>query len=83
MGLFKMDIASLIDLPGVKVVDVTRDNKGRVFIMVETTELSTPCRVCRKPLTKRHGCDREIKLRHLPVFGNPTYIIYKPHRYIC
>jgi len=39
--------------------------------------------VCHKELTKRHGCCEARKLRHLDAFGKPTYIIYKPHRYIC
>ncbi len=77
-----MDIADLIHLQDSKVVDVSMD-KHDVLITVETTELSVACRVCGKRLNKRHGCDQERKLRHLSILGNPTYIIYKPHRYIC
>lgn len=72
-----------VDLPGVKVIDVKRNNQGQLFITVQTTEKSVPCRQCGKQLTQKHGCDKERTLKHLPVFGNPTYIIYKPHRYIC
>ena len=54
-----------------------------MHITIETTEQSTACRLCGKELKKCHGCDKQRKVRHLPVFGKPTYIIYKPHSYIC
>ena len=78
-----MEIADLIDLSNIKVTSVIRNANGHLHIRVETTESSVACRSCGKQITKRHGCDRERKLRHLPVFDNPTYIIYTPHRYIC
>ena len=41
----------------------------------------------QKKIYKRHGVDRERRLRHLPLFGDHTFIhtfiIYCPHRYIC
>ena len=78
-----MDLLDLINLPETKVTDVTKTKYNEVHITIETTEQSTECRLCGKELTTSHGYDRERKLRHLPVFGRPTYIIYKPHRYIC
>ena len=77
-----MDIADLIDLQDSKVVDVILD-KHDILITVETTESSVACHVCGKQLTKRHGYDQERKLRHLSILGKQTYIVYKPHRYIC
>jgi len=77
-----MDVADLIDLQASKVVDVRLD-KHDIIITIETTESSVVCRVCGKQLTKRHGSDKERKLRHLSILGKQTYIIYKPHRYIC
>lgn len=77
-----MDVADLINLQDSKVVDVILD-KNDVIIKIETTESSVACRVCGKQLTKRHGSDQERKLRHLSILGKRTYIIYKPHRYIC
>ena len=32
---------------------------------------------------KPHGHDREICLKHLPVFGRDTYVIIQPPRYQC
>lgn len=71
------------NLPSVKVTDVTTNTDSDIIITVETTETSTPCRLCGKQLTKRHGCDKPRTLRHTSVFATPTYIVYKPHRYIC
>jgi transposase len=63
-------------------MDVRLD-KQDVIIKIETTESSVACHVCGKQLTKRHGSDQERKLRHLSILGKKTFIIYKPHRYIC
>ncbi len=77
-----MDVADLINLQDSKVVEVRLD-KHDVIITIETIESSVACRVCGKELSKRHGSDKERKLRHLSILGKRTYIIYKPHRYIC
>jgi len=79
---FRMDVADLINLQDSKVIDVRLD-KHDVIITIETIESSVACRLCGKWLTKHHGSDQERKLRHLPILGKRTYIIYKPHRYIC
>ena len=78
-----MDLSQLVDLPNTIVNDAVKNKQGDIFITVETTESSVTCRICKKKITCRHGYDKERKLRHLPVFGRPTFIIYKPHRYIC
>lgn len=78
-----MDLLDLINLPDITVTDVAKTKYNEVFITIETNETSTPCRVCGKEIKARHGCDKECKIRHLPVFGHPTFIIYQPHRYIC
>jgi transposase len=78
-----MDIAAIIDLSDITITEVTKNEMEHLFITVETTESSIPCHKCGKELKKRHGSDSERCLRHLHVFGKPTHIIYKPHRYIC
>ena len=72
-----------IDLPGIEIQKVEEDKRGNVLITVTTTEGSLPCRKCGKALTKRHGNGEARRLRHLPAFGKPCYIIYYPHRYLC
>ncbi len=78
-----MDLLDLINLPNTRVLDVTKSKNGNVTITIETTESSVPCRNCGKELKCCHSTDKDRKLRHLPVFGRPTYIVYKPHRYLC
>jgi transposase len=78
-----MQISNLIELPESEVRSISKNEHGHLFITVETTETSVPCRVCKKEINRRHACDKERILRHLPVFGKQAYIIYKPHRYIC
>ena len=78
-----MKIELPFTLPGVTVLDVATDKNEDIIITVETTESSTTCRLCKKKLTKRHGSDKPLKLRHTAVFATHTYIVYKPHRYIC
>ena len=78
-----MDLSDLINLPDTKVTTVSKEKYNELHITIETTEQSTACRLCGKELEKRHGCDKQRKIKHLPVFGKPTYIIYKPHRYMC
>ncbi len=72
-----------IKLAGIKVIEVTTNKKEQMFIKVETTETKIKCRVCKKEINKRHGSDKELKIKHLPILGEDTFIIYSPHRYIC
>ena len=74
---------NLLNLPDIKVIEYYQNSKNKVFIVVETTETSVACKCCGKQLHKKHGADKKRSLRHLPVFGHPTYIVYKPNRYIC
>jgi len=79
-----MTIINIIpNLPETKIIKMEKDKFGDILITVETTEDHTICRVCNKKIYKRFGVDRERKLKHLPAFGDHTFIIYSPHRYIC
>jgi transposase len=66
-----------------KITKIEKDKFGDILITVETTEDYAICRFCKNKIYKRHGVDRERKLKHLPAFGDHTFIIYSPHRYIC
>lgn len=75
-------LATLLDIPDVKVLEV--DLIGdEVHIRVESTQTGTRCRNCGKQLTKPCGHGRERVLRHLPVFGRPTFIHIRPLRFEC
>jgi len=75
-------IATLLDIPEVKVLEVELIG-DEVHIHVESTQTGTRCRSCGKQLTKPCGHDRERVLRHLPVFGRATFIHIRPVRFEC
>ena len=72
-----------LTFPETKIVSTERDKYNDILIRIETAEDHVHCRICNEKIYTRHGSDRERKLKHLPVFGDQTYIIYSPHRYIC
>lgn len=77
----KIEIELNIKEVDVKGYEVTSNNE--VFIYVKSELKETVCRVCGKEIDKFHGYDREIKIRHLSIFGMVTYICIKPARYMC
>ena len=72
-----------LDLPDVRVLEVSKTEEGTWLIRVESTLQGTSCRKCGKKLTHFHGFDQPIRLRHLPVFEQPVYVELKPKRYQC
>ena len=72
-----------LDLPDVRVLEVSKTEEGSWLIQVESTLESTSCRKCGKKLTHFHGFDQPIRLRHLPIFEQPVYVELKPKRYQC
>ena len=72
-----------LDLPDVRVLEVSKTEEGSWLIRVESTLKGTSCRKCGKELTHFHGFDQPIRLRHLPVFEQPVYVELRPKRYQC
>ena len=72
-----------LDLPDVRVLEVSKTEEGSWLIRVESTLNGTSCRKCGRKLTHFHGWDQAIRLRHLPVFEQPVYVELKPKRYQC
>ena len=72
-----------LDLPDVRVLEVSKTEEGSWLIRVESTLKGTKCRQCGRKLTQFHGFDQAIKLRHLPVFEQPVYVEFRPKRYQC
>ncbi len=77
------DLQIPLDLPNVRVLNVSKIEQGAWLIQVESTVTGTPCRKCGKPITDYHGLDASIRLRHLPLFEVPVYIELRPKRYRC
>ncbi len=69
-----------LDLPDVRVLEVSKTEEGTWLKRVESTLKGTSCLGCGKELTHFHGFDQPIRLRHLPVFEQPVYVELKPKR---
>lgn len=79
----KAEVTIPLDIPDVRVVQTATSERGEIVITIESTKTGTSCRKCGKWITKLHGQDEWVTLRHLPVFGRPTYLRYRPRRYQC
>jgi len=72
-----------LDIPDVRVLSTEINKVGELIITVESTKEGTNCRRCGREIRKRHGYDEWTIIRHLPVFGRPSYLRYRPRRYQC
>lgn len=72
-----------LGIPDVKVLGVETNESGDIVITVESTIEGTKCRKCGQVITKFHGHDEPITLRHLPILGRRTYLKLRPKRYRC
>ena len=79
----KAEISIPLGIPDVRVLQTTLSEGGEIIITIESTKAGTPCRKCGKWITKLHGRDEWVMLRHLPAFGRLTYLRYRPNRYQC
>jgi len=72
-----------LGIPDVRVLKTEINSRGELIITVESTKSGATCRRCGRWIDKFHGHDDWVSLRHLPVFGRPTYLRYRPRRYQC
>jgi transposase len=72
-----------LGIPDIRVLQTEINKRGELIITVESTKLGTTCRRCGQWIQKPHGHDDWVTVRHLPVFGQPTYLRYRPKRYQC
>lgn len=72
-----------LDIPDVRVVKTEINKVGELIITIESTKAGTSCRQCGQEIHKPHGYDEWTIIRHLPVFGRPSYLRYRPRRYQC
>lgn len=72
-----------LDLPDVRINQVSKTEAGAWLIQVESTRNETLCRKCGQPTSHFHGWDEPLRLRHLPLFEVPVYIEIRPKRYRC
>jgi len=79
----KAQITIPLDIPDVRVLQTSVNERGEIIITLESTKAGTACRKCGKWITKLHGQDEWVMIRHLPAFGRPSYLRYRPRRYQC
>lgn len=79
----KAQVTIPLGIPDIRVLKTEAGERGEIIITVESTRGGTSCRKCGKWITKVHGRDEWVTIRHLPVFGRPSYLRYHPQRYQC
>ena len=72
-----------LDIPDVRILGTSVNAQQELVITVESTKPGIACSRCGDRLTKVHGYEDWVMVRHLPVFGRPTYLRYRPKRYQC
>jgi transposase len=75
--------ATLLNLPGIIIVQVDIDEQENCLVKAESTKEGTPCRLCGRTIHTPYGHGRALKIRHLSIFGRKTYIVICPPRYQC
>jgi transposase len=79
----KAQVTVPLDIPDVRVLKTEMNKEGELVITIESTKAGATCRVCGRWISKSHGHADWVTVRHLPVFGRPTYLRYRPKRYQC
>ena len=72
-----------LNIPDVRIVRTETNKNDELIITIESTKHGVACRTCGQWIEKFHGHDAWVTVRHLPVFGRPTYLRYRPKRYQC
>jgi transposase len=72
-----------LDLPDVRILEVTQLSPQGWLIRVESTIEGSTCGKCGREIDAFHGYDAPIRLRHLPLFEVPVWIEIRPKRYRC
>ena len=72
-----------LDIPDVTIEQVESQEPGALTITVRSTIEETKCRKCGRRISKPHGHDEPITLRHLSILGRKTFIRIRPARYQC
>jgi len=81
--MVKAQVTIPLGIPDIRVLKTEAGDRGEIIITVESTKAGTTCRKCGKGITKLHSRDEWVTIRHLPVFGRPSYLRYHPKRYQC
>ena len=76
-------ISLALDIPQVDVLATKQTRDGKFLITVESRRETTKCGVCQQEISCNYGHGQAVRLRHLPILGQETYIIIRPRRAQC
>ena len=79
----EIDFHSILGIPDVAIEKTGMNSNDEFIIYVKSTKKGTNCHCCGKHTDIQYGFDREQKIRHLSIFGKPSYIVIKQPRYKC
>lgn len=83
MHMSQAQVTVPLDIPDIQVLKTEFNERRELIITIESTRTGTTCRRCGRWIAKFHGHDDWVTLRHLPVFGRPSYLRYRPKRFQC
>ena len=72
-----------LDIPQVDVLATEQTQDGKFIITVESRRKTTKCGVCKREIACNYGHGQAVRLRHLPILGQETYIVIRPRRAQC
>lgn len=72
-----------LDIPDVDVLATEHTQENQILITVESRQETTPCGVCGEEIACNYGRGKAVRLRHLPILGQETYLIIRPKRAQC
>jgi len=72
-----------LDIPQVDVLGMEQTKDGKFIITVESRSETTRCGICGEEIACNYGHGQSIKLRHLSILGQETYIAICPRRGQC
>ena len=72
-----------LDIPQVDVLATKHTKDNKFTITVESLVETTRCGLCKQEIACTYGHGQAVRLRHLPILGQETYIIIRPRRAQC
>lgn len=72
-----------LDIPDVEIVSTEVNPRGDLILKIQSTLKTTRCRRCGEEISRFHGHDKAIRLRHLPILEQRVYLELRPNRFQC
>ena len=72
-----------LDIPEIDVLTTKHTKDNKFIITVESRCQITKCGLCQQKIACNYGHGQAVRLRHLPILGQETYVVIKPKRAQC